>query len=74
MKIQESSAGRLKYELLKDLERNLLDAPYLKIIRENNDAYDSFHDFLFILKGSTGERVRLINEILAYARDQVRNS
>lgn len=74
MKIQESIAGRSKYELLKDLERNALDTTYLKLIRENSEVYDSFHDLFFQLKGTTGERVQLINEIIAYARHQFRNS
>ena len=72
MKIRESIASRSKYELLKDLERNALDATYLKMIMENSDVYDSFHDLFFQLKGSTGVRVQLINEIVAYARDQMR--
>lgn len=74
MKIQESIAGRSKYELLKDLERNALDTTYLKMIRENSEVYDSFYDLFFQLKGTTGERVQLINEIIAYARHQFRNS
>lgn len=72
MKIQGSIAGRSKYELLKDLERNSLDASYLKMIRENNEVYDSFHELFSQLKGTTGQRVALINEMIAYARDQLK--
>jgi hypothetical protein len=74
MKIREYLGGRSKYELLKDLERNSLDTPYLKIIRENSEVYYSFHDLFNQLKGSTGERVHLINEIIEYARYQVRHT
>lgn len=74
MKIREYIGGRSKYELLKDLERNSLDTPYLKIIRENSEVYYSFHDLFNQLKGSTGERVHLINDIIEYARNQVRHT
>lgn len=57
-------------EILRDLEISELDLQYIKLIRENDEAYKSFHDLFLQLKGTTHERIKLINEVLMYLREQ----
>jgi hypothetical protein len=63
------SARTFRNEILKDLENSSLDPQYLKLIRENDSVYKSFHDFFSQLKGTIKDRVELINEILLYLRE-----
>ncbi|HEX2396082.1 MAG TPA: hypothetical protein VHI78_12105 [Bacteroidales bacterium] len=64
------SARTFRNEILKDLENSELDPQFLKLIRENDELYKSFHDLFLQLKGTTYERIRLINEVLSYLREQ----
>ena len=64
------SARFFRNEILKDFEKSDLDPQYLKVIRENEEAYKAFHDLFGQLSGTTADRIRLINEVLEYLRDR----
>ena len=64
------SARTFRNEIMQDLAGSSLDPQYLKLICENDDVYKSFHDFFLQLRGTTKDRVDLINAILEYLREQ----
>jgi len=71
MELQHMLSARFfRNEILKDFENSDLDPQYLKIIRENEEAYKSFHELFGQLQGTTADRIRLINQVIEYLRDQ----
>jgi hypothetical protein len=64
--------GRTKYEILQFAELNALDPHFLKLISENDEAYNSFHSLFMQLKGTIEERIHIINEAIAYVRNKHR--
>jgi hypothetical protein len=70
METQNTSGAGLRDEILQDLQRNCLDAQYLKLIRDNDEVFNSFRDLFMQLKGSTQKRINLINQVIFYVRNQ----
>lgn len=58
-------------EILKDFEISDLDQQYLKLLREDEEFYKSFHELFSQLRGTTAERIKLINKVIGYMRDQM---
>ena len=68
--MQNSSGAGLRNDILQDLQRNALDAQYLKLISDNDEIYYSFRELFLQLKGSTEKRIQLINQVIFYIRNQ----
>jgi hypothetical protein len=70
MEIQNRVNAGLRNEIIQDLKNSALDAQYLKLISENDEVYHSFRELFMQLKGTTEQRVNLINEVIFYVRSQ----
>jgi hypothetical protein len=70
MEIQNRVNAGLRNEIIQDLKNSALDAQYLKLISENDEVYHSFRELFIQLKGTTEQRVNLINEVIFYVRCQ----
>ncbi|HLO60159.1 MAG TPA: hypothetical protein VK179_15525 [Bacteroidales bacterium] len=72
MEIQNRVNAELRNDIIQDLKNSALDAQYLKLISENDEVYHSFRELFMQLKGTTEQRVNLINEVIFYVRSQKR--
>lgn len=62
------TARTFRNEILKEFETTL-DPQFLKLIRENDEAYKSFQALFVQLKGTTSSKVELINQVVEYIRE-----